>query len=69
MAAVGLAVSVIILDVGDEVGLKDAVTPLGRPLAVKAKLLLKPPVVLTAIVDVVVFPCLRIIEFGAADIV
>jgi len=69
IAAAGAAVSVRMLDVGDDVGLKDAVTPVGKPLTLNDTLLLKPPVVLTAIVDVVLLACFSVMAFGAAAIV
>lgn len=53
-----LAVSVSTLELVDEVGLNAAVTPLGRPDAVNATLPVNPPMSVTAIVLVLLAPCL-----------
>ena len=55
-AAVLFAVSVSTVDVVDDDGLKDAVTPLGKPDALKTTLPAKPPVGATVIVDVPLVP-------------
>jgi len=52
VVAVLLAVNVRTLVLVVDVGLKAAVTPLGRPLAVSATLPVKPPEGVTVIVDV-----------------
>jgi len=51
-----LAVSVRTLEVVEEVGLNEAVTPLGRPLAVNATVPLKPFTGVTVTVSVVLLP-------------
>ena len=56
-AAVLLAVSVSTLELVEDVGLKEAVTPLGRPEAVKATLPVNPPISVTAMVSVPLAPC------------
>ena len=56
--AVLLAVSVSTLEVVDDAGLKEAVTPLGNPDTVKATLPVNPPVSATVIVSVPLAPCL-----------
>ena len=55
--AVLLAVSVRTLEVADEVGLNDAVTPLGSPVALNATLPVNPPVSATVMVSVPLAPC------------
>ena len=55
--AVLLAVSVRTLEVVDEVGLNDAVTPLGRPEAARVTLPVNPFAPTTAMVDVPLAPC------------
>jgi len=54
--AVLLAVSVSTLEVADEVGLKDAVTPLGRPVATKDTAPVNPPASVTEMVSVALLP-------------
>jgi len=67
IVAVELAVNVSTVDELDADGLNDAVTPLGSPLTEKATLLENPPVVLTEIVDVILFACFNVIGFGEAE--
>jgi hypothetical protein len=50
------AVSVSTLELVDEVGLNEAVTPLGRPDAVNATLPVNPPVSVTVMVSVALLP-------------
>jgi len=69
VVAVEPAVSMRVLVVVVLVGLKAAVTPAGRPEADKATVLLNPPVEVTVIVLVLLAPCARLTEFGAAAIV
>ena len=57
VAAVLLAVSVSTLEVVDDVGLNEAVTPLGRPDAVKATVPVKPFSGVTVTVSVALLPC------------
>ena len=66
-AAVLLAASVRTVDVGEDDGLKVAVTPLGNPEAVNATLPAKPPEDVTVIVDVPFVPWLiaRLLGFAA----
>ena len=47
------------------VGLKDAVTPAGSPVAVRATAALKPPVTVVVIVPVPLFPGNIVSEVGA----
>ena len=54
--AVKPAVSVSVVDDGVEAGLKTAVTPLGRPLAVKATLPENPPASFTLMVELALVP-------------
>jgi hypothetical protein len=56
VVAVLLAVSVSTLEVADEVGLNEAVTPLGRPVAAKDTAPVNPPVSVTVTVSVVLLP-------------
>ncbi len=67
MAAVPLAVSVNTLEEVEELGLKDAVTPLGKPEAEKVTLPLKPfdGVIVTVLVPLV--PCAIVTLLGAAE--
>ena len=53
-----LAVSVSTLEVVDDVGLNEAVTPLGRPDAVKATVPVKPFSGVTVTVSVALLPCI-----------
>ena len=55
-AAVLLAVSVSTLELVDDAGLNEAVTPLGKPLAVKVTLPVNPPVSVTVMVSVPLAP-------------
>ena len=57
VAAVLLAVSVSTLEVADEVGLNEAVTPLGSPVAVNDMLPLNPFSGVTEMVSVALLPC------------
>ena len=65
--AVSLAVSVSMLAELASFGLKDAVTPLGKPEADKVTLPLKPFWSLTVIVIVPLEPCVRGKLFGDAE--
>jgi hypothetical protein len=65
--AVLLAASVNMLVLVVPVGLKDAVTPLGRPVADKLTLLLKPPLGETVSVLVPLAPCMKLRLFGDAE--
>jgi len=67
VAAVLLAVSVNVLMPVVLVGLKAAVTPLGRPVADKLTLPLKPFSELTVMVLVPLFPCTIVKLFGDAE--
>ena len=58
VVAVLPAVRVSTLEVAEEVGLNEAVTPLGRPVAANATLPVNPPVSVTVIVSVPVAPWL-----------
>ena len=60
--AVLLAVSVSTLELVEDVGLKAAVTPLGKPETVNATLPVNPPVSATAMVSVPLAPCLTVSE-------
>ena len=66
MLALALAVRVRVLVAVVLAGLKAAVTPLGKPEAVKLTLPLKPPWGATVIVAVPLVPCLRERLAGAA---
>jgi hypothetical protein len=55
-AVVLLAVRVSTLEVVEDVGLNEAVTPLGRPEVVKATLPVNPPMSVTEIVSVPLAP-------------
>ncbi len=57
VVAVLLAVSVSTLEVVDDVGLNEAVTPLGRPVAVNETLPVNPPSGFTVTVSVTLLPC------------
>jgi len=67
VAAVVLAVSVKGAAAVVLAGLKLAVTPLGRPEAARLTLPLKPPVGLTVMVLVPLFPCVTVKLAGDAD--
>ena len=67
IAAVGLALRVSVLPDVDDVGLKVAVTPAGRPLIENVALLVNPPWSAIAIVDVANWFCLRDMTFGLAE--
>jgi hypothetical protein len=67
MAAVPLAVSVNTLVLAVLLGLKDAVTPLGRPDADKLTLPVKPFSGVTVIVLVPLVPCVIVTLVGEAD--
>ena len=56
VVAVLLAVSVSTLALVDGAGLNDAVTPLGKPVAVKPTLPVNPPVSVTVMVSVALLP-------------
>jgi len=56
VVAVLLAVSSSTLALVDDAGLNDAVTPLGKPVAVKATLPVNPPVSVTVMVSVALLP-------------
>ncbi len=58
--AVLLAVSVSTLELVEDVGLKEAVTPLGSPDTVNATLPVNPPVSATAMVSVPLVPCVTL---------
>ena len=66
-AAVLLAVSVSKLELEDDAGLNEAVTPLGNPVAVKATLPVNPPVSVTVIVSVPLLPCFTVREVGEEE--
>jgi hypothetical protein len=55
-----LAASVSTLEVVDDVGLNEAVTPLGSPDTVKATLPVNPPVSATVMVSVPLAPCVTL---------
>ena len=67
VVAVLLAVNVSVLVPVVLVGLKDAVTPLGRPEADKLTLPVKPLVGLIVIVLVPLPPCVTVTLVGAAE--
>ena len=67
VVAVVLAVSVKVLVLAVLVGLKDAVTPLGRPEADKLTLPVKPPRGVTVIVLAALAPCEIVKLFGEAE--
>jgi hypothetical protein len=67
VVAVLLAVSVNVLVLAVGFGLKDAVTPLGRPEADKVTLPLKPFCGATVIVLVPLVPCAMLTLLGDAD--
>jgi len=56
--AVLLAVSVSTLELAEDAGLNEAVTPLGIPVAVKDTVPVNPPVSVTVMVSVPLAPCL-----------
>jgi hypothetical protein len=65
--AVPLAVSVTTLELVDDAGLNEAVTPVGNPVAVKVTLPVNPPVSVTVIVSVPLLPCLTVREVGEEE--
>jgi hypothetical protein len=67
VVAVALAVSVNVLVLVVLLGLKEAVTPLGRPEADKLTLPVKPFCGVTVIVLVPLLPCTRVTPFGKAE--
>jgi hypothetical protein len=67
VAAVALAVSVSVLLVVVGFGLNPAVTPLGKPEALKVTLPVKPLVGLTVMVLVPLLPCCTVTLVGDAD--
>lgn len=62
VVAVALAVSVSTLELVEDVGLNEEVTPLGRPDTVNATLPVNPPVSATVMVSVPLVPCLTVSE-------
>jgi len=64
VVAVLLAVSVSTVELVEEVGLNEAVTPLGRPPAVNVTLPVKPFSGVTVMVSVAVLPCVTESEVG-----
>jgi hypothetical protein len=62
--AVPLAVSVSTLELVDDAGLNEAVTPLGKPVAANVTLPVNPPVSVTVIVSVPLLPCLTVRDVG-----
>ncbi len=67
VVAVPLVVSVRVLVVVAEVGLNDAVTPLGKPVADRLTLPVNPFCGVTATVLVPLFPCIKVKLLGDAD--
>jgi hypothetical protein len=67
VAAVLLAVSVNVVVLAVLAGLKDAVTPLGNPVADKLTLLVKPFCGVTVMVLVPLPPCIIVRLFGDAE--
>ena len=67
VVAAALAVSINVLVLVVLLGLKEAVTPLGRPEADKLTLPLKPFCGVTVIVLVPLLPCTRVTPFGKAE--
>lgn len=67
VVALLLAVRVSVLVVVAEVGLNEAVTPLGRPEADRLTPLLNPFTGLTVTVLVPLFPCIKVKLLGDAD--
>jgi hypothetical protein len=66
VVAVGLTFNVSVLPVAELLGANDATTPVGKPVAVKLTLLLKPPVGTTAIALVPMLPCAMLNVPGVA---
>lgn len=66
VVAVGLTVNVNVLVVVELLGANDATTPVGKPVAVKLTLPLKPPVGTTVIVLVPLLACAILKVFGVA---
>jgi hypothetical protein len=67
VAAVALAVKVSVLLVVAGLGLKPAVTPLGRPKADKVTFLVKPPDGVMVMALVPLLPCVMVTLFGEAE--
>jgi hypothetical protein len=67
VVAVASAVSVNVLVLVVLLGLKEAVTPLGRPEADKLTLPVKPFCAVTVIVLVPLLPCTSVTLFGKAE--
>ena len=67
VVAVLLAVSVSTLEVVEEAGLNEAVTPLGIPAAVNVTLPVNPPTSVTVMVSVPLLPCLTVREDADGD--
>ena len=65
--AVLLAVKVSTLELVDDAGLNEAVTPVGIPVAVKATLPVNPPVSVTVIVSVPLLPCFTVRDVGEEE--
>jgi len=62
VVAVLLAASVSTLELVEDAGLNEAVTPLGRPDSVNATLPVNPPMSVTAMVSVPLAPCVTVSE-------
>lgn len=67
VAAVALAVKVSVLEVADAVGLKLAVTPVGKPDAENVTFELKPLIGVTVMVLVPLVPCTTLRLLGLED--
>ena len=65
--AVPLAVNVSTLELVDDAGLNEAVTPLGNPVAVKVTLPVNPPVSVTVMVSVPLLPCFTVSDVGEEE--
>jgi len=65
--ALPLAVNVSTLELVDDAGLNEAVTPLGNPVAVKITLPVNPPVSVTVMVSVALLPCFTVREVGEEE--
>jgi len=66
-AAISLAVKVTVVDDVDDVGLNNAVTPLGRPLAENATLPVKPGAGATEMAELALKPWFTFMLLGDAD--